>query len=305
LDALSAFKEIMMRTRNIHAVSSNRCLTGLLSFILALSCVASASAASVKVEDATSKDLVRYLDDEQWKARLGSLVEIESRGLIQAVDKVVELAKADAHYKVRLQALRVLEGMESSWLVPTAEHVVSEDAVVANREEALKLIEKLGEGSRSAMVLGTVLASDSDADMREHAARVIREKQWSGAEKQLGRAALRDGDAGVRRECRRALAVVGGGESRSVLHRVLRDEPNKKYRLEVAELLEDAPLPTDRDPLVKALDDPYKKIAIAAARGLARLGDKSVAAILRKKALENSDRAVSAAFSEAATALGD
>jgi HEAT repeat protein len=154
------------------------------------------------------------------------------------------------------------------------------------------------------MVLGTVIARDSDSEMRESAARLLREKQWTGAEEQLARAALRDGAVRVRRECRRALALVGGEESRPVLHRVLLAEPNKKYRLEVAELLEGAPIPMDRGPLLGALDDPYTKIAMAAARGLARLGDKSVAAILRKKALESKSRAVAEEFNQAAATLG-
>ena len=34
---------------------------------------------------------------------------------------LVELAKSDEHYKVRLEALEVLGDLESSWLVPTAE----------------------------------------------------------------------------------------------------------------------------------------------------------------------------------------
>ncbi len=294
-----------MRTCYFDAVLSNRCLMGALALFLTMSWAAPLSAGSFKAADATVQELISYLDDEQWKNRLVALAEIESRAVVQAVDKVVELAKADVHYKVRLEALHVLEGMESSWLVPTAEHVVAEDPVEANREEALGVIEKLGEGSRSGMVLGTVIARDSDSDMRESAARLLREKQWTGGEKQLARAALRDGAADVRRECRRALAVVGGEESRPVLHRVLLDEPNKKYRLEVAELLEGAPLPMDRGPLVSALDDPYAKIAIVAARGLARLGDKSVAAILRTKALESKSRAVAEEFNQAAAVLGD
>ncbi len=263
----------------------------------------SATSAPFNAEDATGKELLRYLDHEQWKYRLEALEEIEERKLVQALDKVVELAKKDMHYKVRLEALEVLDDMDSSWLVPTAEHMVVEDPVEDNREEALELIEDKGEGSRSAMVLGQVIARDKSSDLRESAASLIREKKWAGAEEQLARAALRDGDADVRRECRRALAAVGGAKYRPVLHRILLDEPSKKYRLEVAELLEDSPLPVDRDPLVDALDDPYNKIAIVAARSLMKLGDKSVVKILRDKSLETTDRSVAAEFNEVATAL--
>jgi len=293
-----------MRICYADTVLPSRCLMGALALLLTLSSAAPLSAGSFKAEDAKVQELISYLEDEQWKNRLVALAEIESRKVVQAVDKVVELAKVDVHYKVRLEALHVLVGMESSWLVPTAEHMVAEDPVVANRREALGVIEKLGEGSRSGMVLGTVIARDSDSEMRESAARLLREKQWTGAEEQLARAALRDGAVRVRRECRRALALVGGEESRPVLHRVLLAEPNKKYRLEVAELLEGAPIPMDRGPLLGALDDPYTKIAMAAARGLARLGDKSVAAILRKKALESKSRAVAEEFNQAAATLG-
>ena len=129
-------------------------------------------------------------------------------------------------------------------------------------------------------------------------------KKWQGAEEQLARAALRDGDSDVRRECRRALAVLGGEKYRPVLHRVLLDEPSNKYRLEVAELIEDAPIGADRQALIDALDDPYGKVAIAAAKALVKLKDSSVVKILRDKAMETTDRNVASEFNEAAEELG-
>ena len=270
---------------------------------ITLGSAASAWAGAFQAEDATAKELIGYLEHEQWKMRLEALEEIAVRKLVYAIDKVVELGKEDMHDKVRLEALEVLADMESSWLVPTAEHMVVEDPVEDNREEALAVIESKSEGSGSAMVLGAVIARDKKSAMRESAAQLLRKKGWVGAEEQLASAALRDGDSDVRRECRRALAVLGGAKYRPVLHRILLDEPNKKYRLEVAALLEDAPLSVDRDPLVGALDDPYNKIAIVAAKGLARLGDKSVVTILREKALETRDRSIAKGFNEAAAVL--
>lgn len=280
-----------------------RLLAPLLVLILSLAVSLPLRASSFSAGDASGLELIRFLDHEQWQYRLEALEEIEERKLMQAIDKVVELAKGDMHHKVRLEALEVLGEMDSSWLVPTAEHMVVADPIEDNREEALEVIEDKGGGVRSAKVLGEVIARDKSSDLREEAAELVRKKEWKGAEEQLARAALRDGDAGVRRECRRALAVLGGEKYRPVLHRILIDEPNKKYRLEVAELLEADPLPVDSGPLVDALDDPYNKIARAAARGLVKLGDKSVAPILREKALEATDRGVAEEFSKAATFL--
>jgi len=259
---------------------------------------------SLDADGATGKELLGYLDHESYKIRIEALDELADRKLIQAVDRIVVLAKSDEHYKVRLAALEALDDLESSWLVPTAEHLVVEDPVEGNREEALEVLEDHGEGSRTAMVLGKVVAADHVSDMRESAAKLLREKKWQGAEEQLARAALRDGDSDVRRECRRALAVLGGEKYRPVLHRVLLDEPSNKYRLEVAELIEDAPIGADRQALIDALDDPYGKVAIAAAKALVKLKDSSVVKILRDKAMETTDRNVASEFNEAAEELG-
>ena len=293
-----------MRISETPSLLVRRCLLApALGLLLGLIASSPVHAGSFSPEDASGLELIRFLDHEKWKYRLEALEEIEERKLMQAIDKVVEMAKVDMHPKVRLEALEVLEEMDSSWLVPTAEHMVVADPVEDNRDEALEVIEDKGGGARSTMVLGEVIAQDKSSDMRESAAELIREKQWKGAEEQLARAALRDGDAGVRRECRRALAVLGGDKYRPVLHRILLDEPNKKYRLEVAELIEDNPLPVDSSALLDSLDDPYSKIAKTAAKSLVKLGDKSVAPILREKALETTDRGLAEEFSEAASLL--
>jgi HEAT repeat protein len=293
-----------MRISETPSFRLKRCLlASLLVASLGLSLPSPLYASSFSAEDASGLELIRFLDHEKWKYRSEALEEIEERKLMQAIDKVVEMAKKDMHPKVRLEALEVLEKMDSSWLVPTAEHMVVADPVEDNREEALEIIEDKGGGARSTMVLGEVIAQDKSSDLRESAAELIREKEWKGAEEQLARAALRDGDAGVRRECRRALAVLGGEKYRPVLHRILLDEPNKKYRLEIAELIEDNPLPVDSGPLIDALDDPYSKIARVAARSLVKLGDKSAASILREKALETADRGLAEEFGKAASLL--
>jgi len=283
-------------------------LTGLIAGMLCL-CWGTAAVAGPFGPDfdssgATGKELLQYLDHENYKFRLEALDELGDRKLVQVGDKVVELAKSDEHYKVRLEALEVLGDLESSWLVPTAEHMVIEDPVENNRDEALEVLEDLGEGSRTAMVLGKVVAGDAISDLRESAAKLLREKKWTGAEEQLARAALRDGDSDVRRECRRALAVLGGEKYRPVLHRVLLDEPSKKYRLEMAEIIEDEPMAVDKQALLDALDDPYGKVAITAAKALVKLKDSSVTKILREKAMEATDRNVASEFNEAAEDLG-
>mgnify|MGYP001321235088 CR=1 FL=1 len=167
--------------------------------------VAPARAGSFDADDATGKALISHLDSDNWKYRIEALEEIGDRGLIQAVDKVVQLARSDEHHKVRHDALEVLEEVESSWLLPTAEFMVVEDPVEHNRKDALEVLYERGEGSRTAMVLGKVILGDHLSDLRERAARVLRKKKWTGAEEALARAALRDGESDVRRECRRAL----------------------------------------------------------------------------------------------------
>jgi HEAT repeat protein len=272
---------------------------------LALLCSAApARAEAFDADDATGKELISYLDHESWKYRVESLEEIGDRSLIQAVDKVVEMARSDEHHKVRHEALGVLGELESSWLLPTAEYMVVEDPVEHNREDALEILKDKGEGSRTAMVLGKVVLGDHVSDLREAAARILRKKKWTGAEEALARAALRDGESDVRRECRRALVIVGGEKYRPVLHRILMDEPNNKLRLELARLIKKSPIAADKSALLEALDDPYGKVAIVAAKALVKLGDRSVAKTLREKALETTDRSVAEEFNEAAEDLG-
>ncbi|MBJ93572.1 MAG: hypothetical protein CMP23_03765 [Rickettsiales bacterium] len=267
-------------------------LLALFAGLLLIWAPTSGSAAGVDVQGATSQQLLKHLADGSWKIRTEALKEVTQRRLMQAMDQVVELAKADEHEKVRGAALHALLVMESSWLLPTAEHMAIEDPLPSNRRAALQLIGELGEGSRSSMVLGRVLAADRDEGLRLRAVEILRDRGWGGVEEQLAGAALRDGDVLVRRACRRALAEAGDEQHRGVLHRILHGEPNKRLRLEMAELIEAQPMVVDREALLLALHDSYAKVALSALRSLLALGGEALAEELNKKAAELRDRAV-------------
>jgi len=260
-------------------------------------------ARSFDVEGVTGHELLSYLDHPDWRFRLDAINESGRRKLIQAADKLVVLAGHDDNSRVRKAALKALGAVGSSWGLPTAERVAEDDPEATNRKAGLDVVEKHG-AARSAAMLGRILVNDHDAGVRRKAALILRNRGWPGAEDALSLAATSDGDAAVREVALETLIPLARGETRTVLHRIMLDDPDKKVRLSVVRGMARSPQATDREPLVEALGDPYPHVARHAARALVALGDRSVAPILREKALEVRDRKVAEEFNEAAAKLG-
>lgn len=110
------------------------------------------------------------------------------------------------------------------------------------------------------------------------------------------------------RVCRAALEAVmeefGGPSDRSILHAILVNAGDEDLRYDIVRMIESSPQPADRDALIAALDDSNPHVARHAARALIRVGDRSVAPLLRDKALDATDRKVAEEFNLAASRLG-
>jgi HEAT repeat protein len=272
---------------------------------VALSVLAPASARAGKAfdtDDATGEQLLQYLDHADWHFRYDAAGEIADRKLIQAEGQLIKLATEDANKRVRRAALVALGKCGSAKTVPTAEYVALQDADPGNRKEGLAWIARQG-NTRSVPILARALADDPEPGLREKAADVLGDKMWEGAEAEIIHAATEDPEPGVRNAARRALIRLGSPDLRQVLHRIMAEDPEPGVRRDVVELFEKSPTSADRDALVKALDDRDDHVARHAARALARLGDRSVAPILREKALGRSEK-VAEDFNEAAGKLG-
>lgn len=304
-------KEAVVFSQAFLSISAaRRLLLGRLSAVVFVAIIAqgvlpstSLAGKAFDVEVVTGRELLAYLDHPDWRFRLDAISESAHRKLIQAADKLVVLAGHDDNSRVRKAALKALGAVGSSWWLPTAERVAEDDPEAANRKEALLVIENKG-AERSSAMLGRILLNDSDAGVRRKAALILRNTGWPGAEDALAQVVTQDGDPDVRQPALEALIPLARDERRSLLHRVMLDDPDKKVRLRVVQGIAKAPVAVDREPLVAALGDPYSHAARHAARALVALGDRSVAPILRAKALEVRDRKVAAEFNEAAAKLG-
>ena len=226
------------------------------------------------------------------------------RKIRQAEDKLVELVADDGSHKVRKECFDALREVGSAKHLIAAETMASGDPDAGNRGYALGRIEDIGSEASSGPILGQVMVDDLDASLRRKAVVIVWKRGWRTASEGLERAALEDGDAGVREEAREALFRVGGSELRPILHKIMLEDPEPKVRIEMVELFEQAPTRDDRDALVAALDDSNPHVQRHAARALIKIGDRSVAPILRDKALDATDRDVAEEFNKAAERLG-
>ncbi|MCP4868318.1 MAG: HEAT repeat domain-containing protein [Proteobacteria bacterium] len=222
-------------------------------------------------DDVTGRQLIEYLDHDSWRFRHDACEELADRKMIQAEAKLVQLVSEDPAERVRRQCLKALEHLGSAQLVPAAESMALNDGDPDNRRTALAIIEDDG-SERSGPILGTIVAGDPDAGTRRKAAIILGKKAWRNGFDGLRQAALSDADKGVREAAVEALGR--------------------------------RPAADDRDTLVTCLDDTEEDVQIDAARALVKLGDRSVASVLRDKALDAKDSDVAEEFNEAAEKLG-
>lgn len=270
-------------------------VTGLV-FVLASPSVA---LAGFKCSKGSGDEVVEHLADPDFKVRLDCLGEIEDRRLSQAEDALVGVSMNDGHPDVRVTSMVVLEKLGSSRVIEVAHHLAVADPDDGNRGKALRIIEKFGSDA-SAAVLAQVVAQDAIPGIRRKAVVIIGKRKWAAAEPTLLEYGLRDVDQDVMLESARTIVALGNPTARPYVHPIMLEHPDERVREKVIRAIEDFPLPSDRDALIAALDDSNPHAARHAARALVKIGDKSVAPLLREKAMQVKDTKVAEEFSEAA-----
>ncbi len=253
---------------------------------------------------ATSRQLISALEDESLKVRQDAIAEIGRRELIMAADNLVTMAKDEESERLRRLSLQALVDVHSSWVNATAERMLLEDVILANRKFALTILEEHG-NDRSAKAVARAVTQDSSAAQRRKAALVLRDKGWRGGEEILAKVVLKEKDREVRDAAIDALAILGGEQYRGIFHQVMLEDPEEEVRIQMVQRLEKAPLSIDRDALVVALGDASINVAASAARALIRLGDKSIVPVLKYRALEADGEERATLLRDAAAELGD
>lgn len=255
------------------------------------------------VEHTSSAELIEYLDHGAWEFRYDAARELERRCVPQADEKLAALVELEPNNKVRLAAMVTLEKCKHESALLAAETMSLVDSEDSHRQKAIAIIEKLG-NERSGPVLSQVLKGDPEEDVRLKAAKVLRKRAWKGAEPVQEEIARRDPSRELRQEAVLGLMMVDPDRYRPLLHELLTKDADERLRRELVEWIEKRPKAADKDALVLALDDVNPHVARHAARALVRLGDRSVAEVLREKALHVADRKVAEEFSDAAARLG-
>ncbi len=255
-------------------------------------------------EDATARQLLKFLDHPDWHHRYDAIKEIGKRKLLQSEGILVEIAVEDPYERVRKVALSALVKIGSKQAMPVAEHMAMKDDAEHLRERAMGILEKHGT-ERSAPALGFILLKDNEADLRRKAAIILKNRGWFGQDDAIATAAAEDKSEAVREAAREALILVGGKKHRAAIHQIMLKDPDGEVREEIVRKIEKGPVAMDRGPLVKALKDPNPHVARHAARALVKLGDRSVATLLREMSLDAVDPKVAEEFSKAAANLDD
>ncbi len=124
------------------------------------------------------------------------------------------------------------------------------------------------------------------------------------AKPQLEDLAADDPNDRVRAAAFDALNSLGLGVERYILHEILLEAGDKDLRYRMVRVIEQAPVKEDKLALVEALRDPSSHVSRHAARAMVRLGDRSLAPVLRGVALETVDREVAEELNHAASRLG-
>ena len=275
-----------------------------LLFVLLLAIPTSAWAGKAFDADATSgNELLGYLDHGSWDFRYDAAREIKRRCIMEANDALAALAENDPNAKVRSAAITALDHCGMDATIVTAEAMSLVDSEPSHRRKAIAIIEKKGT-QRSAPVLSQVLKGDPDVETQRKAAVVLRHKAWTGAEPVQEEAAFASQDRDIRLNAIWALLRIDRARYTALFHERMRTESDDKARLDLVKVLEKEPTAADRDALVQMLDDGYAHVARHAARALVKLGDRSVAEVLRSKSMDVKDRKVAEEFAEAASLLG-
>ena len=274
----------------------------LLVSVISLSTVAQAG--TFKANRTSNGELIAFLEHPDPRFRMDAIEAVLDRRMVDAEGVLARLAHGDDDPRVRNGALRGMQKLNCKDALPAAEATVLEDRDKDNRIDAIAIIEDLG-NDRSAPVLAQVLEGDPEAGTRKKAVRVLGKRRWTGAEEVILQAAKADPDGGVRREAMAVCSRTMGERGRAVVRDLLLTDPDAGVRREAVDLLRDQPVAGDKDALIRALDDRDEDVAVFAARGLIRLGDRSAGPILREKSRRAPTRKLQKEMAEAAHELGD
>lgn len=274
------------------------------ALLIALSLAAAPAWAgkSFDTREATSAQLLDYLQHGDWRFRKDAVDELGDRKVRDAAEPLKGVAAQDASEEVRRAALKALRRIDPQLGVPAAETTLLEDPFPENRREALAVIEDAA-SARSAPVLAAVIRSDPDEGVRLKSMKIIAKRGWRGAEDAL-RSAVEDPASSIRVTALETLLKLGGVKDRALAHDALARDPDIGVRRNLVEAIEEAPTPDDKDALVAALADPDEDVARHAARALARLGDRSVIPALQDAAKAARDRKVEKEIRETIDRLG-
>ncbi len=198
--------------------------------------------------------------------------------------------------------MAALEEMAAPGTLEACEVIVREDVEESNRGKCLAWLERKGPDAGSSVVIHAA-GNDPSPKMRRKAVIIIGKRGWLAGRDVL-MSATEDADSKVALEAWRAIVLMGDLDQRKQVHTHLTQSKDVELRRNLAKVLGENPLPQDYEPLVAALDDPDREVAIQAARGLSSLGDERAGPILREKSARAEDSKLSKEFAEAATKLG-
>ncbi len=276
-----------------------RAFTAVVLFVLALPAVSFAG--GFKASKASDSELVACLEDPEPALREDCVDEMGARDVAVFGPTLFDVARNDGGPRVRLAALDALKDLSAPQLPKAAGHVATRDAAVPNRAHALAIIEKQLPDSSAPVVVQAM--QDSDATIVRKAIIIAGKRGFSEAEPWLVQHGVEHPDPAVVVQVWKTLTRLGNPDHRPRIHVALA-QGTEDVRGAVARAMRDTVLPQDRDALVRALDDANTHVARDASKALIKLGDASVAPILRQKAAEASDESVMNDFNKAATALG-
>ncbi len=253
-------------------------------------------------DEATEPQLVEALEDVDPGTRRDALEELGKRGLLQHEAAIVDVALTDPDPQVRRAAMASLEEMGAKGTLDVCEHMLISDVDERNRTKCLAWLERKGPDTGSEAVTHAA-TKDPSAKVRRKAVIIIGKRGWlSGADALMS--ATEDADPGVALEAWRSIVRLGDLEQRARVHELLATSTDVELKRGLLKAIGENPLPQDYEPLVAALRELDRDVAILAARALGELGDERAAPVLRELAAAHTDKKVAAEFGEAATKLG-
>ena len=270
-------------------------------FLLALAAPRVVVAGGFKASKASDSELVGCLEDADPALREDCVDEMGDRDAAVFGATLADVARDDGGPRVRLAALDALKSQSAPELAAVVAHVAIRDPAVPNRAHALAIIEKQLPDSAAPTVVQAM--QDADATIARKAVIIVGKRGFSEAEPWLIEHGVEHADSAVVIQAWKTLTRLGNPDLRPNIHAALANG-SEDVRKAVVRAMRDSVTSQDRDALIGALDDANTHVARDASKALIKLGDSSVAPILREKSAAATDEAVKSDFAKAAVALG-